>query len=111
MVNRATEELATVTLYRFDPSVDDKPRYTTYEALPYRGYTVKDVLAYIYENLDDSFAFRWACNQGMCRACVVSVNGRPAFSCMEPASKDMKIEPHPKFKVLKDLIVDFDALK
>jgi succinate dehydrogenase/fumarate reductase-like Fe-S protein len=30
---------------------------------------------------------------------------------MEPASKYMKIEPHPKFKVIKDLIIDFEKFK
>lgn len=104
------EELATVKLFRFDPEVDTKPRYSRFK-VPYKGYTVVKVLLYIYENLDDTFAFRWACTQAFCRCCVVSVNGRPVLGCMEPASKNMKIEPHPKFKVIKDLIVDFDKLK
>ena len=111
MKSMAREEQATVELFRFDPEIDRQPRYTQFKALPYKGYTVRDVLSYIYENLDDTFAFRWACNQGMCRACIVLVNGKPVLSCMEPARKNMKIEPHPKFKVIKDLIVDFDTLK
>ncbi len=104
------EDLATVELFRFAPEVDSEPRYSIFK-IPYQGLTVTNALAYIYENLDSSFAFRWACGKGFCRCCVISVNGKPVLSCMEPASKVMRIEPHPKFKVIKDLIVDFDRLR
>jgi succinate dehydrogenase/fumarate reductase iron-sulfur protein len=104
------EKLGLVKLYRFDPVVDTEPKYSEYK-VPYRGYTVANVLSYIYENLDSTFAFRWACTKGFCRCCVVSVNGRPVLSCMEPASQNMIIEPHPKFQVLKDLVVDFSKLR
>lgn len=103
----ADEPLATVKLFRFDPEVDTEPRYDKFE-VPCKGYTVLDVLRYIYENLDSTFAFRWACNGGFCRCCMVSVNGRPALACTKSAEKNMKIEPHPKFKVTKDLLVDLD---
>lgn len=104
------QDLATVKLFRFDPEEDTEPWYSEYKVL-YKGYTVMNVLQYIYENLDSTFAFRWACTKGFCRSCVVSVNGKPALACMEPASKNMKIEPHPKFKVLKDLVIDFNKLR
>src|SRR3989304_4014257 len=100
----AQDELATVELFRFNPEVDSKPRYTEFKELSYKGHTVKDVLAYIYENRDSSFAFRWVCNRGLCRCCTGEVNGQPVLSCQEPASKHMKIEPHHKFKILKDLV-------
>jgi succinate dehydrogenase/fumarate reductase iron-sulfur protein len=104
------EDLAKVEIFRFDPEVDSEPRYSEFK-VPYKGYTIMNVLSYIYENLDSTYAFRWACGKGFCRCCVVSVNGKPVLACMEPAGKYMKIEPHPKFKVLKDLIIDFEKLK
>lgn len=104
------EELASVELYRFDPEVDAAPRYSTFR-VPYKGLTVVNVLSYIYENLDSSFAFRWACGKGYCRGCILQVNGKPVMGCTQPATKHMRIEPHPKFKVVKDLIVDFDRLR
>jgi succinate dehydrogenase / fumarate reductase iron-sulfur subunit len=104
------EDLAAVKLFRWDPEIDSKPRYGEFR-VPYKGYTVANVLSYIYENLDSSFAFRWACGKGFCRCCVVSVNGEPVLSCMEPASKNMTIEPHPKFRVIKDLVIDYNELK
>ncbi len=103
----ARGELALVKLFRFDPEVDTEPRYDEYR-VPYQYRTVLDVLRYIYENLDSTFAYRWGCTKGRCRACVVSVNGNPALACMKFAEKEMKIEPHPKFKLIKDLMVDFE---
>lgn len=104
------EELAIVRLFRFDPETDTEPRYDEFK-VPYQGRTVLDVLRYIYENLDSTFAFRWACTKGLCRACVVSVNKRPALACMKSAEKNMTVGPHPKFRVIKDLLIDLDKLK
>jgi NAD-dependent dihydropyrimidine dehydrogenase PreA subunit len=39
------------------------------------------------------------------------VNGQPAFSCKKVAEEGMRIAPHPKFEIIKDLIVDFDKQK
>ena len=104
------KELATVRLFRFDPKTDKKPEFRVYH-VPYKGWTVLDVLRYIYGNFDDTFAFRWACTKGFCRSCVVLLNGKPILSCVKNAEENMRIEPHPKFKILKDLIVDFDNPK
>ena len=104
-----TDDLATVELFRFDPSIDSEPRYSSFR-VSYKGHTIIDVLSYIYENMDNTFSFRWACGNGFCRCCVLCLNGRPVLSCMEPASKYMKIEPHPKYQVLKDLLIDFDRV-
>lgn len=104
------DELATVKLFRFDPEVDAESSYSEFKA-PYKGHTVLDVLLYIYQNLDSTFAFRWACTKGFCRSCVVSVNGKPALACMASAQKEMRIEPHPKFKLIRDLLVDLDQPK
>lgn len=101
------DELATAKIFRCDPDVNIEASYNEYK-VPYKGRTVLDILRYIYENLDSTLAFRWACGALYCRSCVISVNGKPALACMEPASKHMKIEPHPKFKVIKDLIVDLN---
>ncbi len=102
--------LATVRLFRFDPEVDTESRYDEFK-VPYQGHSVLDVLRHIYENLDSTFAFRWACTQRFCRACVVSVNGRPALACEKAAEATMKIDPHPKFTLVKDLLVDLDRPK
>jgi succinate dehydrogenase/fumarate reductase-like Fe-S protein len=94
-------------LFRFDPTVDTEARFDVFTNIPYEGRTVLDVLRYIYENFDSTFSFEWACTHGMCRCCVVSVNGKPTLACNRLAEKEMVIEPHPKFAILKDLIVNF----
>jgi len=101
------DDLAVVKLFRFDPEVDSGPSYREYK-VPYCGRSVLNVLLYIYQNIDSTFAFRWACTDGYCRSCIVSVNGRPALACNTPAREKMKIDPHPKFKLIKDLLVDLD---
>ena len=104
------EKLAHVSLFRFDPEVDEQPWYQEF-TVSYEGRTVLDVLRYIYENLDSTFTFRWCCDKGYCGSCVVSLNGKPAYACMKSAEGKMIIEPHPKFEVIKDLMIDFDRIK
>jgi succinate dehydrogenase/fumarate reductase-like Fe-S protein len=106
-------EPAQVKVFRFDPKVDKEPRYETYQTL-YEGYTVLDVLLYIYENLDPTLSFRYGCAGGsyeQCGACPVLVNGKPALSCKRLAEEEMTIEPHPKFEVIKDLVIDPQRVK
>lgn len=104
------DELATVDVFRFDPEIDSEPSYVEFK-VPYKGRTILDVLRYIYENVDSTVAFRWSCGAMFCRCCIIAVNGKPALACMEPAKKHMKIEPHPKFTVIKDLICDLNQPK
>jgi succinate dehydrogenase / fumarate reductase iron-sulfur subunit len=99
---------ATVKLYRFDPTVDKGPRYETYEvpAEAWNKRKVVDVLRYIYENFAPGLAFREPCRQQLCGACLVMVNKKPVMACEAVAEQEMTIEPPPKRKVLKDLIVE-----
>jgi len=100
-------------VFRFDPKVDKEPRYESYDT-PFEGYTVLDVLKYIYEMYDSTLSFRFGCagaGQERCGACPVLVNGKPALSCRKVAEERMTIEPHPKFEIIKDLAIDFDKLK
>ena len=53
---------AVVRIFRFDPWVDDEPRYEIFR-VPYReGDRILDVLLYIQENIDPTLAFRHSCN-------------------------------------------------
>lgn len=102
------EEKATVRIFRYDPSRDEGPRYQEYKDIPYTGYSVLDVLRYIYEECDQTLAFRRLCTKGCCGGCAIRVNGKPVLACKELATKEMVIEPHNKFKIIRDLVVDFD---
>lgn len=100
---------ARVKVFRFDPTQDKKPKYQTYD-VPLEG-TVLDALQYIYEREDPSLAFRFGCSGASyerCGACALLVNGQPALSCKRLVERQMTIEPHPKFQVIRDLVTDFD---
>lgn len=99
---------ATVKVYRFDPSVDKDPRYETYHVPveAWKNRKVIDVISYIYENFAPDLSFREPCRQGICGACNVMVNNKQVLACTAIAEREMVIEPHSKYPVLKDLIVD-----
>lgn len=110
MQTNKEQKMTQTKVFRFDPKVDKEPRYETYPT-PFEGYTVLDVLKYIYENHDSTLSFRFGCagaGHERCGACAVLVNGRPALSCKKLAEEGMTLEPHPKSEVIKDLAIDFD---
>jgi len=104
----STADKATVTIFRFDPTVDKEPRYETYEvpAEAWNNRKIIDTIRYIYENFAPGLSFREPCRQQLCGACAMMVNNKPVLACNAFAEKEMTIEPIPKYQVLKDLIVD-----
>jgi len=107
------EKLAQVKIFRFNPKVDNEPKYEKYR-VPYQDKTVLDVLQYILDNQDPTLSFRYGCagaGYERCVACVVLVNDKPALSCKRMAEENMIIEPHPRFEVIKDLVIDFEREK
>lgn len=97
-----------VRIYRFDPKGDQAPRYDTFRITYDPNRTVLDVLRHIYEELDGSLACRFACKIGFCVSCMLLVNGKPCFSCLTMAKREMTIEPHPKFPLIRDLVTDLN---
>lgn len=101
-----------IRVARIDPGADKEPRYETY-LVPLNG-SVLDALRYIYEQYDPSLSFRFGCSgptYERCGACPVLANGQPALSCKRLLEEGMTVGPHPKFEVIKDLVVDFDREK
>jgi succinate dehydrogenase/fumarate reductase-like Fe-S protein len=107
------ENLATVKILKFDPLIDKTPRYETFH-VPYEGQTVLNVLEAVYRDFDRELAFRYGCegkHDSRCGACAVDVNGVSALACRKISEKEMVIEPHAKFEILKDLVVNFNEVK
>jgi len=104
-------ELATVKVFRYDPTVDKEAKYDTFESIPYEGRSVLEVINLIYEKLDQTLSFREGCDNGTCAGCGLLVNGEPVLACQKLAEKEMVIEPHPKFEIIKDLVVDFNKVR
>lgn len=70
----------------------------------------KDDLVDINEEPAPRIAWECSCLQGMCGACAMVINGRPALAC-ETFLKDIKgdtivLEPLKKFPAICDLVVD-----
>ncbi|MBI2954033.1 MAG: hypothetical protein HYY30_06950 [Chloroflexi bacterium] len=102
------EKLAHVRIRRFDPERDTEPYYQEFDGIPFEARSVLEVLHTVYEEHDSSLAFRRLCTRGFCGSCFVVVNGEPVLSCQFPALPYMTIEPHPKFPVIRDLVVDLE---
>jgi succinate dehydrogenase/fumarate reductase iron-sulfur protein len=107
------EDNAKVKIFRFDPFKDKEPRYEVYEVPPEGWCDLKiiDTIRYIYEKFAPGLSFREPCRQRLCGGCAIMVNKRPVLACDALAEKEMTIEPVPKYKVLKDLIVDLSGGK
>lgn len=101
------EKRIQVKVYRYDPGKDPSPRYETYEVPVSTGMSIFNVLQYINENYDGGLAHYCSCRLGVCKGCMVRVNGKPLLACAELAETDMTLEPVNEKKVIKDLVVDF----
>ena len=104
--------LVTLKIFRFDPDRDITPRYKTYE-VPYSdGMTVHIALKYIYENLDDTLAFKDSCCYSLqCYGCLVRLDGKQVRACASAVSPDKTyiVDPISTQAVIRDLAVNFKS--
>jgi succinate dehydrogenase / fumarate reductase iron-sulfur subunit len=103
---------------RYDPESGDAPYWDehTIELEPHRS--VLEAILQAKDRFDGSIGIRCSCRQAICGSCGVRVNGEPALAChthLDAAlagAKDgvIEIEPMGNMPVIKDLIVDMDAV-
>jgi hypothetical protein len=100
-----------VKVFRFDPSVDTKPCYKTYDVPFVEGMSGMDALDYIYQNQDGTLAYydHAGCSLGICGRCTGRINGKPGLVCQTPVKGDITVEPLNQEKVLKDLVIEREA--
>lgn len=104
---------ATLKIHRF---VEDKKWIQTYKVEVTVGMTVLEALTVIKEKQDPTLSFTCSCRSSICGACAVRVNGNAELSCeilVEDLLKrydtdTLTIEPLNNFRVIRDLIVDWD---
>jgi len=109
----ANKSLASVKIFKFNPAEDKEPRYENFN-VPYEGMTVLNILKAIYHDHDPELGFRWGCegaHDNRCGVCAIEVNGRPALACRKLAEEKMVIEPHPRFEIIRDLVINFNNIK
>ncbi|MBN1148133.1 MAG: succinate dehydrogenase iron-sulfur subunit [Anaerolineales bacterium] len=99
-------------IFRYNPDVDKKPRYETYELEAQPVDRVLDLLEYVKGNFDGTLSFRRSCAHGVCGSDAMRINGVNRLACKmlvkDVGSKKITVEPLLGLPVLKDLIVDME---
>lgn len=105
-----------IEVHRYDPAVDDEPRYETYE-VPWEPHMkLLDALRHIQRE-DPSLAFRWNCGEGVCGSDAMRLDGRPVLACKTTIpeawterDEPPRVEPLKVFPVIKDLVADYSEV-
>lgn len=111
----------TLSVYRFDPSKDDKPymQDIKIEVPAKKDLMVLDAL-HLAKEKDPSLSFRRSCREGVCGSDGMNINGKTGLACVTPLSLAVKrntliLRPMPGLPVIRDLVVDmklfFDQLE
>ncbi len=101
-----------IIVQRFDPDSGEPGRKERFTVPLDDEATVLQALQYIYENLDPTLAFEYACRYGRCGLCAVEVNGRPLLACTAFITKDKTaVAPLSNLPVIRDLQVDRGPLE
>ncbi|HEY1834668.1 MAG TPA: succinate dehydrogenase iron-sulfur subunit [Solirubrobacteraceae bacterium] len=106
-------------LRRYDPESGETAYWDehTVELEPHRS--VLEAVLQARDRFDGSIGIRCSCRQAICGSCGVRVNGEPSLAChthldaargSAGADGVIEIEPMGNMPVIKDLIVDMDAV-
>ncbi len=103
-------DTATITMFRYDPTVDQAPAYATYDVpMPDTGevMNVLKALHYINKNLEP-ISYDYTCRCNFCGRCGMVINGAPQLACNTrvEAGQTYTLDPLPGFPIVKDLVID-----
>jgi succinate dehydrogenase / fumarate reductase iron-sulfur subunit len=113
----AVEEF-TLRIRRFNPETGEAP-YWVEHTVELQGHrSVLEGLLQAKGRFDGSIGVRCSCRAAICGSCGVRINGQPGLACHThldkalASSKDgvIVVEPMGNMPVIKDLIVDMDAV-
>ncbi len=98
-----------ISIYRYDPDRDEKPYMKDYDVrLEHGDNMLLDALVRV-KDMDDSFAFRRSCREGVCGSDAMSINGKNGLACVTKIADlpdHVTLRPLPGLPVIRDLIVD-----
>ena len=98
-----------LSIYRYDPDKDEKPYMKDYDVKVQHGDNMLlDALVRVKE-MDDSFAFRRSCREGVCGSDAMNINGKNGLACVTKLAdlpEHVTLRPLPGLPVIRDLIVD-----
>lgn len=95
---------------RYNPETDKEPYLKEYDIEVPRGMMLRDALLEI-KRLDESFAFRHSCGEGVCGSDGVNVNGTNKLACVTRVSdlaEPITVRPFPGMPIIRDLVVDMN---
>lgn len=70
------EKIINVKVYRYDRGKDAASRYEEYKVPITVGMSIYNVLQYINENYDGGLSHYCSCRLGVCKGCMVRVDGK-----------------------------------
>ncbi|WP_306232585.1 succinate dehydrogenase iron-sulfur subunit [Agrococcus beijingensis] len=103
----------TVIVRRYDPEVDDEPRWVDYDVQMFATERILDALHRIKWDIDPSLAFRRSCAHGVCGSDAMRINGKNRLACKAlvkdfDISKPIYVEAIKGLPLEKDLIVNME---
>lgn len=102
----------TLKIFRFNPEMDEKPHYETYQVEAEPTDRVLDLLEYIKGYFDGTLSFRRSCAHGVCGSDAMRINGRNRLACKvlvkDLGTDKITVEPILGLRVIKDLFVDME---
>lgn len=101
----------TLKIFRYNPEVDTKWHYETYELEALPTDRVLDLMEQVKGEQDGTLSFRRSCAHGVCGSDALRINGRNMLACktlVKDIGNKITVEPLLGLKVIKDLIVDME---
>src|SRR3954464_817164 len=113
-------ETYTLRVRRFDPESGDAPYWQEFDVDLEPERSVLDGILQAKGEQDGSLAIRCSCQAAICGSCGVRINGKSSLACNTKLSSAAElsqdpdgvitVEPFGNMPVIKDLIVDMDAV-
>jgi succinate dehydrogenase / fumarate reductase, iron-sulfur subunit len=105
----------TLKIRRYDPESGDPAYWREYQVEHDPERSVLDGILRVKDQEDASIGIRCSCRAAICGSCGVKINGKSRLACntrLSDVAKDgaITVEPMGNMPVIKDLIVDMDAV-
>jgi succinate dehydrogenase / fumarate reductase iron-sulfur subunit len=108
----------TLRLRRYSPETGEAPYWEDFQVDLDGHRSVLDGILQARDRTDGSIGIRCSCRAAICGSCGVRINGKPNLAChthLDHAAENavdgvITVEPMGNMPVIKDLIVDMDAV-
>jgi succinate dehydrogenase / fumarate reductase iron-sulfur subunit len=108
----------TLKLRRYSPESGEAPYWENYTVDLEPQQSVLEAILQVKNDQDGTLGIRCSCRAAICGSCGVMINGRAGLACHTHISKaeesarggEIVVEPFNNMPVIKDLIVDMDAV-